>query len=127
VEDREVGSLTGTKLATPVLLESSVRRSAGEGAQGLLDREPLVGEPPARRLAVEIGASNGGEQPEPRVAELDREVAPEGEVYSVVEKAMPGVRTGDPGVTDALLGPGHVARAVSGLHRRDDPELGEAR
>ena len=68
IEDGEVGHLTWAELAPPLLLEGSVRRAAGECLERLVGREPLLGEPAARRLPGGVGPGDGGEEPESGVA-----------------------------------------------------------
>src|SRR5262249_51328684 len=105
----------------------SVRGSRSESAECLLDREPLVGEPAAGRLTLEVSARDGGKEAESGITELDGKVAAEGQVNPGVEETAPGVGPSEAASANALLCPGHVARGMGRLHRGDDTELREPR
>jgi hypothetical protein len=80
----------------------------------------------AGRLTVEVGPGDRGEEAEPGVTQLHREVAPERQVNSGIEEPVPRVGAGEACAADTLFGPRHVAGGVGGLHRCDDSELREA-
>src|SRR5262249_183334 len=81
----------------------------------------------AGRLSLEVGAGDRGEEAEAGGAELDGKVAAEGEMNPGIEEPVPGVRAGKARPAEALLCPGHIAGAVSRVHRGDDAKLSKAR
>jgi hypothetical protein len=127
VEECQVGDLARAQLAAPILLEGGVGSLHGEAVKSLGRSELLVGKPATGRLTGGIGSSDGGKEPEPWIAQLDREVAAEGHVDVGVEEPSPSIGPGQPGVAQPCLGHGDVAGGMGGLHRGDDAELGEAR
>src|SRR4051812_5466416 len=78
VDEDEVGHMAGLERAQPVLGEAGISAAAGEGAEGLLQRQPLLRHPAAGGLPLRILAADRRGEAWEGVGALDREIGAEG-------------------------------------------------
>ena len=126
VEHDEVGEFAGAERAFGVLGKLGVGRADGVGADGLVQRDFLIGKPAVGMLAVQSLARDRRLEAEHRIERGDGPVRAKGQHRPGVEQRAEGI--GAPGAfgADAFFAPAPVIGGVVGLHRGNDLLAAEA-
>ena len=125
--DDEVCEHPRDDLTLLLLVEGGVGPLGRVVADGVRHREPLLGPPAARRVALRALARDRGVEAEVRADGLDRPVRAEGDAHAVRLERVPTVGPEHAVLAKSVLRPTLVRDGVRGLHRGDDAEVSEAR
>src|SRR6266436_3493047 len=126
-ENDEVGVFAGFQLTLLPFLEFGVGRTAGVGADAILERNFFLRLPAGGGRAVGKLARDAGVESAERADDFDGIIGAEGQARAAFFQRGPGVGALDAVGADARLSPTHVGGLVRGLHGSDDVELGETR